>query len=484
MSATMLFAALEKIISPDIGDLIAYIKINDGVHNPDMGGPVMVKKIRNFLENWGYKDAGIFLDLKIYDVSTTMVNILKKYIDCPPNILTISAACSVEGIRKVRELLPQTKLALVSALTDMSADECLCRFGMIPEVKIYNDLTNIRHAYQADGEPFDLVVCSAHELGFLKRNLPKSYGYIVPGIRDAWMVKADEHQKRIIGAKKALEMGATYLVMGTQVTTGNPSLNITPAISRQLTRREIRKAKLPLEGQDPLEVLKDSGGYYKCPVDDTDKPMGPLVAYAGSYPVEMAGKTELKNFVGLEYFNFAKAEEKPDVRSFFASLIADKIKEAGLLPAVVIGAPMGGILLAGSLSEIIGCTSIFAEKKVTALANPTEGAKEKSDLIIDRHDLNEGHQAILIEDVCNNFSTTAQIKALIESKGATLIAIACAFNRSGKADFEGIPVISAREIPTKQYRQDDPEVSGLINEGKVVWKPKQQWAALAEAMNK
>jgi len=229
-----------------------------------------------------------------------------------------------------------------------------------------------------------------------------------------------------------------------------------------------------------LEILKKCGGCYESPTDSNGKLLGPLVAYAGKYETEDGGK----QWVGSDYFNFAMAEQDPDVRDYFAGIIAGKIfsAEMGLLPTVVVGMPMGGILLATELGRILGCRTIFAEKKIIALADPAKGLKEVSELIIERHEIRPNDNAFIVEDVCNNFSTTQKAFALIAGRRAKFIGINCAVNRSDKEEWSGYPVISAIFKPSKQYRQDDPIVASLIAEGEIVWKPKQEWSVLKAAM--
>ena len=480
-------AALKKVLATaGVIGLVSHIKLNDAIHNFDFGGPALVREIRIVLSDLGIE---IFLDLKIFDVSATMENVLKKYTDYPPDILTVSSACSIDGIIKLRKLFPQTRLAMVSALTDVDADECLTRYGMTPQVKIFNDLQNIRFLYKKkvtvedNLEPFDLVVCSPHELTFLKKNLPDTYGFIVPGIRDAWMKKANEHQKRITGVGEALDMGATYVVMGAQMTKGNPELNISAEESRKLTLAEIDKARPSiLLLDDPLTTLRNFGGYYKSPVGADGSYLGPLVAYAGTYDSFQGSAVyhvpSDKNFVGFEYFNFARAERNPTARRYFAGLIGEQIKQKKISFSVIIGAPMGGIKLSDAISDYLDVDSIFAEKKVVKSAQPDAGLKETSQLIIDRYSLNQGDKVIICEDVCNNFSTTEKMQTLIENFGAELVAIVCAFNRSGKTDWNGIPVLAACYKPTEQFKQEDEKVAKMIAEGNIIWKPKLEWEKL------
>jgi len=484
--------------------MLAYIKINDGVHNFDLGGPQLVKEIKEMLRDKTNGEVGLFLDMKIFDVSETLKNYANKYAAEQPDILTVSSQCSLKGIIALRQKLPFTRLALISVPTDMSAEECQRRFGLSPALKILADLGGLRQEYQEkrfqeyqekrfdEGlnlpkEAFDLVVCSSEEVAFLKSNLPASYGFIVPGIRDKWMLA--DHQKRIAGACKALDAGATLLVMGAQLVKGNPEKGITPAQSREMTLAEIKKSKAWRLDEDPLQTLKNCDGYYVSPVSPEGKRLGPLVAYAGTYE---DGNGQKKNKVGFEYFNFAKAEQDPAVLDYFADKLAIEMKDnLDFVPTLVIGAPMGGILLANALARRLGCRGIFAEKKIIAPADPKSGSKEKSELIIDRHEIRSDDKVIIVEDVCNNFSTTDKLIGLIRRFKVDSIAIACAFNRSGHQDLAidtgleipTLPVIAAHFIPTEQFRQEDPEVAELMAADKIVWKPKQEWKRLKMAMS-
>ncbi len=445
---------------------IAYFKFNDAIHLDHPVDADLIKTVKGQIKNHKVPHIGIFLDLKMADVSATNLNVLKHYKDYPPDIITISSCCSVESIIQIQAMFPTTKLAMVSALTDIKAEECQARFGMSPAVKIYNDLMNIRSIYRkkVDDEPFDLIVCSAYELEFLKKNLPERYGFIVPGIRDDWMAK--DHQERIIGVREALDMGADLVVMGAQIMKGNPVNGVSVEESRRRTLMEINASYL---AGDPIEVLKKCNGFYESSRNEGGNYLGPVVKYADMYLSEDG----LKNYVGFKYFNFAKADRKAKLRDYFARLIASNTKERlarlDLLGDVLLGAPMGGLQLVGELSRLTGLDSIFTEKAA-------------NDVVISRYDIIAGERVIIVEDVCNNFSTTGKMKAEIERHGGTLVAIVCAINRSELTEWEGIPVIAACHIPTKEYKQEDPEVAEHIKNGNFVQRPKSEWDRLKEAM--
>lgn len=241
-------------------------------------------------------------------------------------------------------------------------------------------------------------------------------------------------------------------------------------------RQGIRE-RVPLSS-DLLEMWKHCGGYYQCPKDSQGKRLGPLVGYAGQYE-------EGKHFVGDVYFNFAKVEEFPHVLDHFAYLLAQEVSNQ-VQATVVLGAPMGGILLAGAVGRQADYRVLFAEKKILAVATPER--REQSAQVLDRHEIESGDLVVIVEDVCNNFSTTEQLAKLVYNGDGRVVAIACALNRSGKRIFvtEGmsIPVYSTLYLPSAQYRQDDPAVGSDIARGNVVWKPKkkEEWPKLTAAM--
>lgn len=232
-----------------------------------------------------------------------------------------------------------------------------------------------------------------------------------------------------------------------------------------------------LIAEDHLETLRRCGGYYERPKGRDGGRFGPLVVYAGKYKIDDG--TE-RAYVGEVYFNFAKVEQYPVVLDHIASKLSLKIPEAN----VILGAPMGGILLAGAIGQHLNdVRAIFAEKKITTVATAT--SREESLLIIDRHEIHENDQVVLVEDICNNFSTTSKIHESVLKAGGTLVKIVCFLNRSSHTKFEGIPVISLLHIPTQQWKQDDPEIADYIKRGDICWNPKnkKQWDNLMAEMD-
>ena len=66
------------------------------------------------------------------------------------------------------------------------------------------------------------IVCSAHEIKKVKQ-VSKNFEIVVPGIR---LTNKVQDQKRVMSPKQALKQGATHLVIGRDLTKGNPKTNI------------------------------------------------------------------------------------------------------------------------------------------------------------------------------------------------------------------------------------------------------------------
>lgn len=226
---------------------------------------------------------------------------------------------------------------------------------------------------------------------------------------------------------------------------------------------------------DFLATLVNCGGYYEAP------PGGHLVGYAGTYP---GPDGQPRQFVGRVYVNFAQGEQYPPVLDEFAKGLAALLDQLEF--SVLLGAPLGGLLLASATGFYVpGVRVIFAEKQVFALA--TEHGRELSRLELKRHELHSADRVVLVEDVCNNFSTTEELIKVVEKWGARVAGIACFLNRSGLPTYRRqsgaeIPVFALENRPIQQWRQDDPEAADDIAAGNIIWKPKAEWPRLMAAM--
>lgn len=464
---------IEEVLISPLGKEIGWIKLNDILHIKDLPSPVFFIELKKLLKKLNREDICILLDMKLADVTTTLINILKHYPIDSSIMVTLRESCSVNGYVSLRETFPDLKISLVSLLTDIKPDECRRRYGMVPWIKIANDITNLELEYkQVKGDwwtnpLFDFIVCSVDEVDFLRKIFGNTYNFMCPGIQDLWMKK--NHQARVSGMFKAYELGI-YPVTASQLLKGNPDNDISSEKSRELTMIEIDKY---YKSVDPLEVLKERRGYYQ-----------------GSSLVAYAGKDEKgRNKVGYTYFNIARVEPNPSKRKFYAQLIASSItKNCAKMPTKILAAPMGGIIIGVELGRLLNIDTIFAEKVITRLADVEKGIKEESKLVIKRHEITPGDVVLVGEDICNNISTAAKIKVLIEAAGGEMVGICCVINRSESEIWSNnninYPIVSAAFVPSPQYTQDNKEVQKDLAEGNIFWNPKdtKEWQKLMEIM--
>ena len=232
-SPEAIYARAQKFFASKFAAQLVYaVKLNDALHFPNVG-PAILKRLRMDLP----ESVKFFTDLKIADVSETNKNTLRHYAEYNPVIVTVTSTVSLKGLLAVREALPNTKIAMVDTLTDVSDDECWRRYRKHPGYKIGEALDFFELMLGKDN-PLQMAVCSPKEVKELKENFPQ-YEFITPGIRSPHMTK--DHQERTTSAYDALLLGASYLVMGAQLTKGNPDKNISAEESQQITLEEIEK---------------------------------------------------------------------------------------------------------------------------------------------------------------------------------------------------------------------------------------------------
>ncbi|HHX58246.1 MAG TPA: hypothetical protein GX706_00530 [Candidatus Moranbacteria bacterium] len=232
--------------NPDVGKFVGLVKINDGNFKPDMSAP-MISQALQVVAEVTRVNFGIFNDLKLGDVSTTMANYARCFKDHSPEIMTVSTIIEPKGFLEVRRELPNTKIALFSVPTDMTSEQCQRKYWLTPEERILQDIIFFLEEWEKLAQdhdiptetPFDLVVCSPRELDYLKIGVGDKLGFVCPGIRDSWM--NNDHQRRTTGVYEALSKGANWLVMGSQLLKGNPEAGVSAEESQKRTLEEIQR---------------------------------------------------------------------------------------------------------------------------------------------------------------------------------------------------------------------------------------------------
>ena len=196
----------------------------------------IVKETQNRKINFGYKFGLEFLnskngrrfvaslrnkitfgDYKLADIPNTCASTIRAVKDLKFNYITIHISSGIEAIKAAKKFSGKTKLIGVTILTSLN-DKSLKQIGFNKKVK---NLV-LHQARLAAKIKLDAIVCSPQEIKIVKKVFNKEI--ITPGIRLEGDKKGD--QKRVMSPKQAFKNGATALVMGRSLTSGNIKRNI------------------------------------------------------------------------------------------------------------------------------------------------------------------------------------------------------------------------------------------------------------------
>ena len=156
-------------------------------------------------------DLPIFLDLKLHDIPNTVAKAIQALYPLEPAILTVHAAGGRAMMEDAKAAAPSaTKVVGVTVLTSLDGSD-LASTGLEPDPHAQVErLTALARESGLDG-----VVCSGNEVAAAKRMWPDGF-FVVPGVRLSNGNSGD--QKRVITPRKALDNGASILVIGRPIT--------------------------------------------------------------------------------------------------------------------------------------------------------------------------------------------------------------------------------------------------------------------------
>jgi len=169
-------------------------------------GPSVVRALRERVP-----EVDVFLDLKLHDIPNTMRGAIRSCRDLGVKFLTVHAGSGVGHLAAcVEEAGDKLGILAVTVLT--SQDRAACEEA--GHTRAPAELVEIR-ARAAQQAGCAGVVCSGEELARVCAVAP-TLARVVPGIRPAGADVGD--QKRVMTPARAVEAGATYLVIGRPIT--------------------------------------------------------------------------------------------------------------------------------------------------------------------------------------------------------------------------------------------------------------------------
>lgn len=162
----------------------------------------------------------VFLDLKLHDIGETVKRATARIAQSGVSLLTVHAEPQVMAAAMQGKSGTGLKILAVTVLTSLDQID-MHEMGYDKSLQEVFD-TRARNAirYGVDG-----MVCSPREVAQLRRAAGPDSVLVTPGVRSAGAAKGD--QKRVATPAEAIADGATYLVIGRQVTRAtDPNLEV------------------------------------------------------------------------------------------------------------------------------------------------------------------------------------------------------------------------------------------------------------------
>ncbi len=153
----------------------------------------------------------IFLDLKLYDIPSTILGAIHTILSGVAWI-TVPSDLGPTGLKKIVEGTALKVLA-VTVLTSTTGEDLEAlgykgQYGKDPAKLV------IARARLAQKAGCAGVVCSGREVQAVKKACGQDFLAVCPGIRPAWAVVPGDDQKRTVTPFEAIKNGADYIVVG------------------------------------------------------------------------------------------------------------------------------------------------------------------------------------------------------------------------------------------------------------------------------
>lgn len=140
------------------------------------------------------------------------------------------------------------------------------------------------------------------------------------------------------------------------------------------------------------------------------------------------------------YCQCAKLLQYPERAEKVLKNVAKKLEKIEY--DLIVGPAMGGIIVAYELSRLTGKRGIF-----------TERVDQK--MVLKRgFEINKGDKIVISEDVITTGKSSLEVKELLESMGAKVVAMACIVDRRDKNVKFELPVFSALELEIETYEKE------------------------------
>ena len=144
-----------------------------------------------------------------------------------PILTTIHISGGDSMMQVAQSKIKKIKILGVSILTSMDNKQTKKYYNQSNVSAIVKKFTQAANKNKLDG-----VVCSPNEIKYIRNKVRKDFIIVTPGIRIN-KIKSDD-QKRIATPKRAVDLGADYLVIGRPITDSKNPLKVLQEINKTL----------------------------------------------------------------------------------------------------------------------------------------------------------------------------------------------------------------------------------------------------------
>jgi orotidine-5'-phosphate decarboxylase len=192
-------------LAEDLGDIVGGFKI--GPRLILRYGPSIIQTVAQF--------APVFLDMKYFDIPSTMVSAARASFDAGAKLITVHAQAggpALHELTKLEEEYNKTGKVKILCVTILTSFDSSSLPTILKSQPIEQHVIELVKLVQMSG--LTGIVCSPHELEALQE-FDDMY-FITPGIRgtDIQVTEAAQDQKRVMSAKEAIQLGANGIVVG------------------------------------------------------------------------------------------------------------------------------------------------------------------------------------------------------------------------------------------------------------------------------
>lgn len=172
-------------------------------------GTGVVIKVNSILRAYGYdlvdeihsRGLRVFADLKLVDISETLVNDGLLLRETRPDLLTVMCVAGAPAMQLLKATLPDTEVLGVTVLTSLKEADTQ---------RLYSCSVNeavMRFAQEAADGGVDGLISSPAEVNALWQKFGDTFSYNTPGIRPLWHVveNDDQNKARVMTPSDALK---------------------------------------------------------------------------------------------------------------------------------------------------------------------------------------------------------------------------------------------------------------------------------------